>query len=423
MAVARLDVQDLEVNNDYRSLTPCANSVSMETKRKRDSQSDIEDLSPEAEGMEVDIEDGTGGETQPSPETRDLHLTTKTAVGIVKAPPKKKVKTEKTGSGNSVTPLKKSRKISPKGTNVDASASLETPISKAKSTKGDLPPLLQDDPDDKWSNIILPTLLLWFGDQQCIWSIPDDELTRVLVAIVKHVYRSKSVSELQHEIRHGSAIYNLANQRLTRWRNMMGTVAIRIAQTYLSCNSTEDMTSAELVALLLDEQAFAYENFDYNDKPTAFLSPLLLELLGTTHLQDIQGCVDIPGLDIAVAEVGHRVKGALALCTAALQRAFQLAATGEDNSQEVGTSNRLNQKQPRTLNKVTGKMSTKGSAFSQQNWGGGTQAYYEAICNRSVETLKKIFASALCFTNSLPLASTSLQALGPTDQIMQDLGV
>lgn len=57
---------------------------------------------------------------------------------------------------------------------------------------------------------------------------------------------------------------------------------------------------------------------------------------------------------------------------------------------------RTNRKQPRVWNQVTGKMSTKGSAFSHQNWGGQTASYYMAVANRSDETLANVVCGALC---------------------------
>jgi len=54
-----------------------------------------------------------------------------------------------------------------------------------------------------------------------------------------------------------------------------------------------------------------------------------------------------------------------------------------------------NIKQPRSLNKASGKVSTKGVAFSHQNWGGQTASYYQSIANRSEDVLNDIIAGAL----------------------------
>ena len=77
----------------------------------------------------------------------------------------------------------------------------------------------------------------------------------------------------------------------------------------------------------------------------------------------------------------------------------------QDNGEEPIASSLCNQKQPQTVNKATGKSSTKGTAFSLQNWGGQTLSYYNSISNRSMNTLGNIVAGALC---SLATTDSSL---------------
>lgn len=209
-------------------------------------------------------------------------------------------------------------------------------------------------------------------------------------------------------------------------------------------NLDEEITTTEMAVQLLEDRAFAYKDFDSTDKLSAFQSPPLLRLLGLTHLQDTAGWVDVPGLDLP-SKCNYGVTGALALCTAAvctdffgyrstklttsqqLERAFQLAATGklditqnQDDGEELTISSRYNQRQPRTLNKATGKSSTKGTAFSLQNWGGQTLSYYNAISGRRVDTLGAIVAGALCSlaTTDSPISGSSEQSL--VDQLELD---
>lgn len=134
-----------------------------------------------------------------------------TAVSVIEAHPDKKIKIEKVGNGDNglyqasvavthaqVVSSRKSRKAIPK----PAAGG-----SRLKSTKSDLPPQLQDDPEDKWSNIVLPSLLLWCGDQANVWTISDSDLAHVLVAIIHHVYPSFNLT--QSDVNHGSPIYKL----------------------------------------------------------------------------------------------------------------------------------------------------------------------------------------------------------------------
>ena len=120
-------------------------------------------------------------------------------MGVIEALPKKKIKTEKVESGSSglcqsvtsvassvatthAVSLRKSRKAVPKEP-ANAGGSRVT-----RSMKSDLPPELQDDPEDKWTNVVLPSLLMWCGDQANVWTIANSDLTCVLIAIIQHVY-------------------------------------------------------------------------------------------------------------------------------------------------------------------------------------------------------------------------------------------
>ena len=77
--------------------------------------------------------------------------------------------------------------------------------------KCDLPQQLQDDPENKWTTQVLPSLLLWCGDQVNVWTIPDSELTHVVGAIIQHVYPLASFDIMQNYVIHGSVIYNLVH--------------------------------------------------------------------------------------------------------------------------------------------------------------------------------------------------------------------
>ena len=87
---------------------------------------------------------------------------------------------------------------------VVASRSHKNP--RVKTTKANLPLLIQNDPDDKWSKNVLPSVILWYGDQGNVWSIKESELERVLTAIIDVVY--PSFDEID-EMKQGGHIYNL----------------------------------------------------------------------------------------------------------------------------------------------------------------------------------------------------------------------
>ena len=58
---------------------------------------------------------------------------------------------------------------------------------------------------------------------------------------------------------------------------------------------------------------------------------------------------------------------------------------------------RSNRKQPLSLNQATGKLSTKGSAFSHQNWSSHMTLYYKSIATWDADVLGDIVAKALIY--------------------------
>ncbi|KAN0088048.1 hypothetical protein V8E55_006669 [Tylopilus felleus] len=337
------------------------------------------------------------------------------AIAVIEGPPIKKVKSERLESGPNVRQLVSGTSRETASTPVASRSSRKglPKTSRVKATKNNLPPLMKNDPEDKWSKNVLPSIVLWYGDQANVWSVKETDLERVLVAVIGVVY--PSFDDLD-EMKQGGHIYELALQRLSRWRNVIGNAAGHVVLKYLNEMVTaEGLTKEEVATDLLTGRAFAYENFDPtgsepNNFDKAFQSDLMLSLLGTTHLQDTVGWVEAPGFDL-LAACDHGIRGVLALCTAALERALKLAEgrLGVIVDQEALTEGqeavdahpvrgmRMNRKQPRMLNQATGKASTKGTAFSHQNWGSQTGSYYVSIANRTAETLGDIVAGALVY--------------------------
>lgn len=66
---------------------------------------------------------------------------------------------------------------------------------------------MRNDTEDKFSRVLLPSLLLWYGDCEDVWSINEQELISALKAIIKVVFPS-GTDEL-NMITHKSPIYGL----------------------------------------------------------------------------------------------------------------------------------------------------------------------------------------------------------------------
>ncbi|KAH9987279.1 hypothetical protein BJV74DRAFT_796526 [Russula compacta] len=161
---------------------------------------------------------------------------------------------------------------------------------------------------------------------------------------------------------------------------------MHVIKAFFKEKTPKGRTMMETAATLLENQAFAYKDFNTNNQVATFQSQPLLLLLGLTHLQPTQGWVDVPGLDLPL-KCNYGIRG--------LKWDFLLAAAGmldQDDGEEpqVPTTAHNNPKLPWTLNKATGKESTRGSTFSLQNWGGITLSYHNSISNCNLDTLGNI---------------------------------
>ncbi|KAH0827333.1 hypothetical protein J3R83DRAFT_3961 [Lanmaoa asiatica] len=419
------DIQDIteyvkESNEHAKSATKWKHNVLDEVSEAETDHDKPMAIEPEGNGMEM----------VPVPATRSP-VVLQTTMAVVEAPPLKKLKTERLDNGTPIKAIKtkcaeSSLRPSTAEANVghaDASQPHKSVTSRGKQKKVNLPPLLQEDIQDKSTKVVLPSLVLWYGDQENVWSYSKEELTHMLISIICIMYPTFDEFD---KVGYGSTIYALATHRLSRWRNTCSSTAVNLIVKFLRENPIKGLTSCETATFLLDNRAFAYEDFDSSDSTKAFCSFFVLSLLGA-HLQQISGWVDVPCLDLR-AKADYGVKGVLALSTATLEHALKCAvdgkldkelgitATESDQDEEASTStdegtvatasankgkhlglknSNLKAKTPRQLNKATGKESTSCNAFSQQNWGGQMAAYYKSIAACNADELNNIIASVL----------------------------
>ncbi|KAI5989471.1 hypothetical protein EDC04DRAFT_2614343 [Pisolithus marmoratus] len=151
----------------------------------------------------------------------------------------------------------------------------------SKAMKLDLLPLLRNDCDYKFAKNVLPSLLLWYRNEGNVWSISEEDIIHVLKAIIWVVY--------------------------PMFDSDLWTVL-----DFFKENT--DLNIETFCDILLEDQAFAYEDLDTNDSTKAFHSSL--------HLQQVDGWVDIPALQLVEKHVCG-IKGALAMSTAALEQCYQ----------------------------------------------------------------------------------------------------
>ena len=63
--------------------------------------------------------------------------------------------------------------------------------------------------DRRWSKNVLPTLLLWLGDQPNVWSVPEEDLIHTLREITKVIF--PKFTDLQ-DIRPNMPIFSLVSR-------------------------------------------------------------------------------------------------------------------------------------------------------------------------------------------------------------------
>ena len=99
----------------------------------------------------------------------------------------KKVKPEKVGHRRSQASISS---ITPSAVSSEAGVPTDNSLPEPKSSHGgsrftnnDLPAILLS--NRKWLKKVLPTLLLWLGDQPNVWSVPERDLILALREIIK----------------------------------------------------------------------------------------------------------------------------------------------------------------------------------------------------------------------------------------------
>ncbi|KAG1734098.1 uncharacterized protein EDB91DRAFT_1057099 [Suillus paluster] len=152
----------------------------------------------------------------------------------------------------------------------------------------DLPAMMQV--DQCWTKKYLPTVMLWARSYEDIWTIPDEVLLLHAQLIFNAVYK-----ELNITLVHGGVVHSLTAQCISEWWSNFGLTGIVIILDFLTRNS--DCDPVELAKSLLVDYTFLFEDPDKPSPLTTYRSPFVLQLLGTAHLNAINGYVEVPELD------------------------------------------------------------------------------------------------------------------------------
>ncbi|KAG1896851.1 uncharacterized protein F5891DRAFT_913141, partial [Suillus fuscotomentosus] len=144
--------------------------------------------------------------------------------------------------------------------------------------------------DQCWMKKYLPTVMLWAGSYDDIWNIPDEVLLLHAQLIFNAVYKDLNIT-----IVHGGVIHSLTAQHISKWCSNFGSTGIVIILDFLTRNSNCD--PVELAKSLIAGYAFLFEDPENPSPLTTYCSPFILQLLGTAHLNAINGYVEVPRLD------------------------------------------------------------------------------------------------------------------------------
>ncbi|KAH7912048.1 hypothetical protein BJ138DRAFT_1100611 [Hygrophoropsis aurantiaca] len=243
----------------------------------------------------------------------------------------------------------------------------------------------------RWSSKFLPTLLAWLGDQPDIWVVDEDVLCDVLQAIWDVTFYNR----VNHTITTDGPVIAIVLQRLSEWRNSLGSIAFVVLADFFNCQ--EDITTDEdrrnLAQNLLTKFNFVYENIAADGtRINAFHSQLIIQVVAH-HMATIWDAVEVPGLSMGRAP---SARGAISLATAAMERALRMFANGDILLQDIDLSSKGKKavKIPLKHNKATGKDSRAVLSFSDLNWGDATRSFMKSLNRHGEETILSVSSLA-----------------------------
>ncbi|KAI6117615.1 hypothetical protein EV401DRAFT_2197663 [Pisolithus croceorrhizus] len=299
------------------------------------------------------------------------------SVSVTKTVPKK-IKTEASESLSTLTTTSAS-KVSHVAS--DSSNQMDAASAQARFNSADLPSGLHK--DQKWRREVVPTLILWAGNQDDAFNITKQDICHALREIISVVYPTlKNVS---------STI--LPNSPMVA----VATVA-QLAAFFLNPHDPSPKVTAQV---LLDHFTFLYEDLDATSPEKAFRSVFVQQLLLGSHLSATKGFVQVSALDTS-SLAKHGIVGALGLCGAALMRGLNLIKSGDielkapaNTKDGIAKLATRDVRTPVRFNMASGKDSKTACAFSDQNWGTPTRKFTSAAQRRSITQLQDIVELAL----------------------------
>lgn len=180
----------------------------------------------------------------------------------------------------------------------------------------------------------MPTLLLWAGGNDDVWSVTRAAVAYALPLIVDSnmdldssemdfnwhgpivsVVRPYHITSTIHSFDEDEQIK--ASQRLCDWRrDNIGSTALAIIMTFLQC-ADSDREARDMADMLLESFAFLYKDLEVKNPNYAFRSHFMLQLVNMAHLQYVNAAANMHPA-IPIIPHLHTYFGVLGLCGAAV---------------------------------------------------------------------------------------------------------
>ncbi|KAG2136952.1 uncharacterized protein EDB93DRAFT_1106744 [Suillus bovinus] len=219
----------------------------------------------------------------------------------------------------------------------------------------------------RWSVVFIPTLIFAIGDQDEVWAWALPKLEAVLCTTVQDTWDAV-YKDIPHKVTTDGPVMALATQRLSEWRNGMGTTAVTALTHFMSLQDDveTDEDHEDFANNLLFKLGFLYGSIMEDGQfKKPFQSELLVQVL-VQHRCATWGAIE-----------SHRK----------MERALKIIGRDKTLISELEVNSKGNAvKVPHSMNKASGKISNSRKAFSNTNFGAATRGYMKSI-NRLDESI------------------------------------
>ncbi|KAI6032114.1 hypothetical protein PISMIDRAFT_16200 [Pisolithus microcarpus 441] len=139
--------------------------------------------------------------------------------------------------------------------------------------------------NQKWRREVIPTLILWAGNQENTFSISKQEICNALQEIIPVIYLI--LKNTANTICPNSPMVSVASQCLCDWRHGFASAVVAQLSTFFL--KPYDPSPKSTAQLLLNQFTFLYEDLDVTVPDKAFHSVFVQQLLATVKARGVQG--------------------------------------------------------------------------------------------------------------------------------------